>query len=399
MQPPRRFQTFLGTIGSIVAVASLVGCTAVAAPASEASTVDTVSGVGELMPGANTATLPTGSETLDTATVNTTPVTDPETTTTTIPVAQTIGAKADGNRVLMIGDSITASISKRYGGEACDALVPLGWQIEVDAEVGRFVDFGKTVLDKRLDAGWNAAIIFLGTNYGYKRDAYQSALHAMLLRLVPRPTVLINTSLFRPQQQEVNDAIAEEAALFTSVTVIDWATLTQDPALTGGDNIHLTEAGRRTLAYQLAGTMGSAPITTEPGECLKTNYTNDSAGSPYGPTGNANVPKTTVPKPRPTQTTAKPGTSSSTANTTATTKATGSSSSSSSTPTSSSTPASSSSTATTPTTAAPPTTPAPATTAAPTIPTLPPATPTTAAPTPTTATATTPAPSSPTPGP
>ena len=65
----------------------------------------------------------------------------------------------------MIGDSITASAAKRYGGEFCDALVPLGWQVEVDAEPSRFVDFGNDVLDKRLSAKWDAAYVFLGTNY------------------------------------------------------------------------------------------------------------------------------------------------------------------------------------------------------------------------------------------
>lgn len=362
-----RFQSILAGVGSLLAVAGLLGCTAVASPAAESSTVGTVSGVGELPLGTYAATEVAS---IETATPNTVPATDPGTTTTTIPLAQTIGAKSAGNRVLMIGDSITASISQRYGKEACQALVPLGWRLEVDAEVGRFIDFGKIVLDKRLSAGWDAAVIFLGTNYGDKQDVYQAALHAMLLRLVPLPTVLINTTVFRPEQQQVNDAIAAEAALFTSVTVIDWATITQDPSLTGGDNIHLTDAGRRMLAYQLAGTMGSAP--TQPGACLKTNYTNDSAGSPYGPAGNATIPKTTVANRPTTPTTAKATattaagsgtTASTTANTTATTKPTGST------------------TATTPaplptplptipvvvTTAAPPTTPAPATTAAPPV--------------------------------
>jgi hypothetical protein len=40
-----------------------------------------------------------------------------------------IGPKVSGNRLLMIGDSILASTSSRYGNEMCDALVPLGWQL------------------------------------------------------------------------------------------------------------------------------------------------------------------------------------------------------------------------------------------------------------------------------
>src|SRR5262245_15564757 len=48
----------------------------------------------------------------------------------------------EGTRVLMIGDSIMASTSSRYGGEMCKELVPRGWSVEVDAETGRFIDFG-----------------------------------------------------------------------------------------------------------------------------------------------------------------------------------------------------------------------------------------------------------------
>ncbi len=57
----------------------------------------------------------------------------------------------DDARVLMIGDSIMASTSSRYGGEMCKELVPRGWDVEMDAESGRFVDFGDRVLDSRLD--------------------------------------------------------------------------------------------------------------------------------------------------------------------------------------------------------------------------------------------------------
>ena len=60
--------------------------------------------------------------------------------------AELIGVVAEGNRVLLIGDSILASTATRYGREMCDALNPLGWSVEVDAEPGRFVEFGNKVL-------------------------------------------------------------------------------------------------------------------------------------------------------------------------------------------------------------------------------------------------------------
>ena len=64
--------------------------------------------------------------------------------------AELVGESSPGNRILIIGDSIMASTSSRYGGQMCDALVPLGWEVAVEAEPSRFIDFGNRVLDKVL---------------------------------------------------------------------------------------------------------------------------------------------------------------------------------------------------------------------------------------------------------
>jgi hypothetical protein len=364
MRAARRIRRVIVAPGVLFVLAALAGCTAVADSGADTSTVGTVSGVGVLPASAQVAATDTVAPD-GTADVTSTG-TDPSSTTTTIPVAETIGARAAGNRLLMIGDSLTASISQRYGGEACQALVPLGWNLEVDAETGRFIDFGKKVLDERLKAGWDAAVIFLGNNYGKNRAVYQGALHAMLLRLVPLPTVVITTGLFRPEQADVNAAILEEAAQFTSVTVLDWATLGVDPSLTGADDLHLTDAGRRTLAYYLAATMGTAPV--QPGACLKTKYTDDSAGSPNGPAGNTTGTKTTTKSTvKPTATTVKSGGTATTVKSGGTATTTVTSSSTAATTIATTTPTNTTPATTTPATTAPP----PQSTAKP-IPTLPP---------------------------
>lgn len=48
-------------------------------------------------------------------------------------VRDRIGAPADGNRVLMIGDSIMAAASVGNGGAMCADLVARGWQVGMDA--------------------------------------------------------------------------------------------------------------------------------------------------------------------------------------------------------------------------------------------------------------------------
>ena len=379
---------------ALVSFSALAGCTAVAQSPSDSAPSGTVGGVGALPVQATVAVTPDATDTSegsDSSAVESADPTDPtnsstppstsvdpsSTTTTVVPVVP-VGDHTFGNRVLMIGDSVTASVAKRYGGEACKALVPLGWQIEIDAEVGRFIDFGKLVLDKRLDAGWDAVIIFLGNNYGEDQVVFESYLHAMLERLAPKPTILINTSLFDPVQQQVNDAIAYDAAAYPNVAIIDWAKVTyDDPTLTGADGLHLTPAGRNALAYQLAAAMGTAPA--QPGKCLDTNFHNDSAGSPNGPPGNSTKPKPSSTTVKPTSTTVKTSTtvatSTSTQNTTGSTATTTPSQSTTATtattpPTSTAAPTTAAPTTAAPTTAAP-TTAAPTTSAQITIPTIP----------------------------
>ena len=58
----------------------------------------------------------------------------------------------------------------------CEELVPRGWEVEIDAETGRFVDFGDRVLDARLDADWDVAVVMLGNNYGADKAVFEEYL-------------------------------------------------------------------------------------------------------------------------------------------------------------------------------------------------------------------------------
>jgi len=277
----------------------LVACSA-AASGTNSSLDPTVAGVG-VLPGSNPQSQVL---TTDVATV---PTTDAPTTSAPAP---TIGSLVAGNKLLMIGDSITASAAKRYGGEWCNTLVPLGWQVEVDAEPSRFVDFGNDVLDKRLSAKWDAAYVFLGSNYLGDQESYKKQLETIVQRLSPMPVVLLTVTLFADNRQEVNDAIKVVAAEFPNVHVLDWGSIAAADASTilRGDGLHLTDQGRAVLASTVAGVMGKAP--TSPGKCLPTSFTNDSGGSvngtdtpPQRPVGN----RTSTTVKQPTQTTVRGG--------------------------------------------------------------------------------------------
>ncbi len=221
-----------------------------------------------------------------------------------------IGTKAGGNRILMIGDSIMASTAKRYGNEMCNALVPLGWQVAVEAEASRFAEFGVRVLDKRMNAesGWDAAVVFLGSNYEGIQDSYAKQMRKIVEKLTPRPVLLVNTSVFRYAQRDVNQVLDDLAVEFENVSILDWASISKSNGVLAPDGVHLSKNGRSIFAVAIARALDIAPFRE--GACLDSRFRDDSAaGKGVMPDVASTVTQTTVAtvevKPvAPTQTTA-----------------------------------------------------------------------------------------------
>lgn len=186
-----------------------------------------------------------------------------------------IGTVANGNRVLVIGDSILAGTASRYGGTMCAGLVPLGWRVVVEAEAGQMTGFGRTILRDRLYEGWDAAVVFLGTNYSGSAALYERDLTAIVASLAPRPTLLLTATLYRTQMQEVNNVIRLVASKNSHVSVLDWGTTSMQTGVLNRDKIHPTTAGRQVLVSSIAAAMGTAP--TGAGSCLPSKYTDDSS--------------------------------------------------------------------------------------------------------------------------
>jgi hypothetical protein len=223
--------------------------------------------------------------------------------------AQLIGEIAEGNRILMIGDSILASTSSRYGDHMCEAVVPLGWEVAVEAEPSRFIDFGNRVLDKLLlddatpEEDWNAAVVFLGSNYGSDEVRYEAELVRILDRLAPRPTLLLTVTEYRPDYVEVNEVVNRLGAARDNVTVLDWKTISETPGVLSNDRLHPTDAGRRALAESVAAALG--PVDGI-GECLRSTFRDDSSvggntttvlGRPSTRSGSSSATTTTTIRP------------------------------------------------------------------------------------------------------
>jgi len=262
----RRVLLLLGVLGLATACATTA--------ASTTEVTGATLPVGGLPPVVSDASVPVGSDGATSTVVR---------TTVPIPPDAQIGAITSGNRVIILGDSVMASTSARYSDDMCNALVPLGWQVELDAESGRFVEFGNTVLDKRLAAGWDVGVVLLGNNYNGNQAEYRDKLDKIVQRLSPRPVVLLTVTEFTESRQQVNQVIFEMADKYPNVLIVDWAATTAaDDTLTGGDGLHLTDKGRAALALQVALALGQSQSTE--GKCLTTNFRDDSMGPVTGTT-------------------------------------------------------------------------------------------------------------------
>jgi hypothetical protein len=153
-------------------------------------------------------------------------------------------------------------------------VVPLGWRVAVEAEAGQMVGFGRTVLRDRIYEGWDAAVVFLGTNFGGSKENYERDLTRIVESLAPRPTLLLTATLYRDTMQQVNEVIRIVASKNSNVSILDWGTASVQPGLLNKDRVHPTNAGRAVLVSSIAAALGTAP--TSPGACLPAKFTDDS---------------------------------------------------------------------------------------------------------------------------
>jgi hypothetical protein len=268
----------------LVALAALAACGS--AGASDDQPTGTIGGVGLLPDQAATSAVPPttvaadGSSTpapTSGATAGAPAVS--ATGSTVVPIAE----RVTGNKLLMVGDSIFAGAASRYGNEACNTLVPLDWQVDVEAESGRAIDFGERVVRQMVPQGWDVIVFFLGTNYGGNEVGYREYLVKALDHIGPdTPVVLLTTTVYAAKQEEVNTIIREEAASRPNITVLEWAELSKAPGNLSGDGYHPSPQGRQTMMDAISLLVGRAPVS--PGKCLQSKNRSDVPNTPGAPT-------------------------------------------------------------------------------------------------------------------
>jgi hypothetical protein len=190
----------------------------------------------------------------------------------------------DGNRILMIGDSILASTAPRFGGPMCATVESYGWSVQIEAEEARHIDFADEVLDELIpttesvddDPPFDVVMVMLGNNYRGDIEDFEAQYDALLRRLSPLPVVVYTVTEDEVDKAEVNDTIRTLANRYDNVIMVDWAekSAAEPDQLLAADDLHLSNLGRERLALFTVAALGKT-TAGEP-ECLDPVFTDDS---------------------------------------------------------------------------------------------------------------------------
>ena len=133
-----------------------------------------------------------------------------------------------------------------------------GWDLRMDAVVGRRFPEGIDVLRQNRASIGQAAIILLGNNYGGGGQVYGYLDEIMaMMRSVDR-VVFVTVREWSYAQPEVNRAIRALPKSYPNVVVADWSSVVDANPEFLVDNVHLNSAGDTALANLIAVMLGPA---------------------------------------------------------------------------------------------------------------------------------------------
>ena len=167
----------------------------------------------------------------------------------------------DDNRVFMVGDSVMKAMTLGNPDALDYSVGALGWDVTVDAVVGRFTDQGLRVLEKRPDEIHQVVVLMLGNNYNGDEQNFRELINQIRDTLVDtRKIVMFTVPEYEPKQKEVNAVLRQAAADDPRFVLIDWEAITRTvKGVLSGDGIHPTEYGAEVLAQLIGNALGKAP--------------------------------------------------------------------------------------------------------------------------------------------
>jgi lysophospholipase L1-like esterase/predicted small secreted protein len=178
------------------------------------------------------------------------------------------------NRVYLVGDSIAESVGPRYSGTVCDALEPLGWNVTVDAVMGR--NTGQAVQSMRAHRSsvGQVLVVLIGHNDGIDPAAYHDNLTRLLAAAPNARWILLLTNYeFERGRNRMNLILYALAASDERIQVVDWNSVVKGTkGAIRGDGLHLTAVGEKALAETIAEALGTAPPAA-PGKTNNTTCT------------------------------------------------------------------------------------------------------------------------------
>ena len=140
--------------------------------------------------------------------------------------------------------------------DVAPALARLLGPIEVDAQVGRHVNEGVRILQRRAAAGTlpDTVIVQLGTNGPFRGGDFDAAMTA--LRDVPL-VVWVNLTVPRDWESWNNAVLARSVPQYANARLVDWhAASAGHPELFWDDGFHPRPTGAALFARLVAGAMG-----------------------------------------------------------------------------------------------------------------------------------------------
>lgn len=208
-------------------------------------------------------------------------VTAEATTTSTTEPRRIDGPLADDvsdHRVLLIGDTALAAATPRAGGIMCDVLTGFGWDVAIEAEPGRPLEFATEVLDTVGDEEWDVVGLMFGHHLPDSVEDYAQSLDELLDRLAPRPVVVFTVAELGEEQVAVNQVLRDRSSSRPNVVLVDWAeSVAAEPdVLLDGGGPRPTDEGAGRLALFTAALLSRTPDGRS-GTCVEPIFTDDSA--------------------------------------------------------------------------------------------------------------------------